>query len=143
MEEISFFIEDIDFVFDSGNIISKWINNSILEEDQKYSKINIVFCSDQYLLLINKQYLNHDYYTDIITFPYHKSNQNSPIEGDIFISIPRIEENANEYFTNFTDELHRVIIHGVLHLIGYNDISENDKALMKQKEDYYLSKRNF
>lgn len=115
--------------------IANWIKETITSEGKTPGDISFIFCSDDYLLEINKQYLNHDYFTDIITFDYVENNL---ISGDIFISCDRVKENALEYKTGFTDELSRVIIHGVLHLLGYKDKSEKDKLLMTQKEDFYL-----
>ena len=101
--------------------------------------INIIFCSDDYLYEMNKIYLNHDYYTDVITFPYNIGNK---IEGDIFISIDRVKDNAQIYSTTFDNELSRVIIHGILHLIGFNDKSEEEQKQMREQEDICLKKLN-
>jgi rRNA maturation RNase YbeY len=103
--------------------------------------LSFVFCSDAYLLEINKQYLNHDTFTDIVTFD--SSEDEDVIAGDIFISVERIRENASKFSVSEKDELNRVIIHGVLHLCGYYDKKKEDKALMTEKEDYYLSTRAF
>lgn len=100
--------------------------------------LSYIFCSDKYLQEINNQYLKHRTFTDIITFNY---GAEEGIEGDIFISINRVKENANKFKSDFDTELHRVIIHGVLHLIGYNDKTKTEKALMREKEDTYLSLR--
>jgi len=100
----------------------------------------VVLCSDAYLLAINQQYLHHDTYTDIVTFD--NSGRGDTIEGDIFISIDRVAENARKFAVPERDELHRVIIHGILHLCGYGDKKKADKALMTGKEDFYLSRRN-
>lgn len=102
-------------------------------------QINVIFCSDQYLLQLNKGYLKHDYFTDILTFDL--SEGAGPLEGDLFISIPRIRENAKLLKVDFSQELHRVIVHGVLHLMGYSDKKSADKARMREKEDAYLSLR--
>lgn len=101
-------------------------------------ELNFIFCSDEYLLSINQEYLNHDTFTDIITFD--NSDTAKVISGDIFISIPRVKENASNLGVEEPEELRRVIIHGVLHLAGYFDKSKTDKALMTEKEDYYLSR---
>lgn len=101
--------------------------------------INIIFCSDNYILDVNVKYLQHDYFTDIITFDYCEGNI---LSGDLFISIDSVRENALEYCTDFNEELHRVIVHGVLHLIGYDDHSEQEKKVMREKEDYYLNLRS-
>ena len=118
--------------------VNKWIENSILSEKKKAGEISFIFCSDEYLLKINKEHLDHDYYTDVITFDYVVDDE---ISGDIFISIDRIEENAKEYNVSFKDELNRIMIHGVLHLLGYKDKEKDEKELMTKKEDEYLSKR--
>lgn len=102
------------------------------------TSVNYIFCSDDYLREINIQYLKHKTYTDIVTFNYGTTDQ---IEGDIFISVDRVKENAQKFNTELETELHRVIIHGVLHLIGYSDKSKTEKALMREKEDTYLSLR--
>lgn len=115
--------------------ITNWIKETIASEGKSTGDISFIFCSDNYLLGVNKQYLNHDYFTDIITFDYV---ENQVISGDIFISCDRVQENALEYKTGFYNELTRIIIHGILHLLGYEDKSENDKLLMTKKEDFYL-----
>jgi rRNA maturation RNase YbeY len=98
--------------------------------------ISIVFCSDDYLKVINLKYLNHDYYTDVITFDYSENNR---ISGDLFISIDRVNENAGLNNINFIQELYRVIIHGVLHLCGYNDKTVKEKKEIREKEDFFLN----
>ncbi|HEY3369263.1 MAG TPA: rRNA maturation RNase YbeY [Prolixibacteraceae bacterium] len=115
--------------------ITNWIKETIVSEEKSPGEISFIFCSDNYLLEVNKQYLNHDYFTDIITFDYVENNV---ISGDIFISIERVKENGREFNTGFENELFRIIIHGVLHLLGYKDKNKKDKLLMTQKEDFYL-----
>lgn len=115
--------------------ITRWIKETITSEGKTLGDISFIFCSDTYLLEVNKQYLNHDYFTDIITFDYVEGNL---ISGDIFISCDRVRENAAEFKTGFENELFRIIIHGVLHLLGYKDKSKKDKLLMTAKEDLYL-----
>lgn len=115
--------------------ITRWIKETITSEGKTLGDISFIFCSDTYLLEVNKQYLNHDYFTDIITFDYVEGNL---ISGDIFISCDRVKENAAEFKTGFDNELFRIIIHGVLHLLGYKDKSKKDKLLMTEKEDLYL-----
>lgn len=132
---INFFFEDIEEINLPSNV-DIWLKNTISNESKKMGKINYIFCSDDYLLEINKQYLEHNYYTDIITFDYVK---NSIISGDIFVSLPRILENSSLYSISFNDELKRVLIHGVLHLCGYKDKTDEQKINMRQKEDYYLN----
>jgi len=115
--------------------INSWIKETVISEGKTLGDISFIFCSDEYLLEVNKQYLNHDYFTDIITFDYVENNV---ISGDIFISCDRVKENASEFKTGFENELSRILIHGVLHLLGYKDKSKKDKLLMTQKEDFYL-----
>jgi len=138
---INFFNEDITFNLKHKGLVRTWIKSTIISENHRLKLLNFIFCSDAYLLNINKQYLNHDTYTDIITFD--NSDVELEIAGDIFISVERVRENAKELGLNDTDELHRVIIHGTLHLLGYSDKSKSSKAQMTDKEDLYLSKRAF
>ena len=134
---LNYYFEEVkDFPISQN--IDKWIENTILSEKKKAGEISFIFCSDDYLLEINKEHLNHDYYTDVITFDYVVDDE---ISGDIFISIDRIKENAKEFTVSFTDELNRIMIHGVLHLLGYKDKEKDEKELMTKKEDEYLSKR--
>jgi probable rRNA maturation factor len=134
-EAINFYSEEIDIVFPDQEKTSAWIKSAILQEGKKLETLNFIFCSDTYLHKINLEYLNHDTLTDVITFPYSNVN----IEGDIFISIDRIKENAKYFNVSFDDELNRVIIHGVLHLMGYKDKNTDDKHQMTLKENLYLS----
>ena len=134
-EVIQFHFEDIDFDFSHEDLIRQWIIHTISQEQKNLGNLNFIFCTDPYLHKINIEYLDHDTFTDIITFPYSEEK----IEGDIFISIDRIHENAKTFGVSFTDELHRVIIHGVLHLIGYGDKSPEEKKQMTAKEDQYLT----
>ena len=101
-----------------------------------FGDISIIFCSDNYILDINQRFLQHDYFTDIITFDYSEGRR---ISGDLFISVDSVRENAVEYGTEFSDELHRVIVHGILHLIGYDDHTDEEIKEMRAKENYYLS----
>lgn len=137
---IYFFEEDISFTLKDKTAVRNWINAAITSENHILKELNFIFCSDNYLLEINKQYLNHDTFTDIITFD--NSEEEGNIIGDIFISIDRIRENAKAFKVSFIDELHRVVIHGTLHLLGYPDKKKEEKALMTSKEDFYLAKRN-
>jgi len=141
MPAISFFEEDIPFKLKNKAHIRQWITDTIIAEGYKLKELTYIFCSDEYLLQINQQYLDHDTYTDIITFD--NSEEERKIIGDIFISIDRIRENASKFNVSETDELHRVIIHGALHLLGYKDKSAGDKEKMTEKEDFYLNRRNF
>lgn len=132
---VSFFSEDTNFQFDeSQKKVIAWLDQTFKTENVNASALNYIFCSDDYLLEINKQHLDHDYYTDIITFTL----ETDPIESDIFISIDRVKENAQALKVSFEEELYRVMIHGVLHLCGYHDHSEQEKGQMRQKENYYL-----
>jgi rRNA maturation RNase YbeY len=137
MDKINFFYEDTSFEVRNKEGLVLWILEVITSEDYLVSQINYVFCSDEYLLQINIDYLKHDYYTDIITFD--NSEEEGTIESDIFISIDRIEDNAQDQGISFEQELHRVIIHGVLHLVGYNDKTPDEKNTMREKENAYLS----
>lgn len=123
---------ETDFQLENETQFSDWISRVILSENKKEGDINYIFCDDEYILEINKQYLDHDYYTDIISFDYSVGNE---LNGDIFVSIDRIKENATDFNATFDDELKRVIIHGILHYCGYKDKSEEDEALMRSKED--------
>ena len=136
---IHFFSEEISFTLDEEKQTISWIENILYQEKQVSKSINYIFCSDDYLLKINKDYLNHDTLTDIITFD--NSEEEGKIEADIFISIDRVKENSHSLDKKFDEELHRVIIHGLLHLAGYNDKTEDDKAEMRKKEDACLSLR--
>lgn len=134
---INFFKEDVSIGRFNQTVLKKWIDSAVKEEGFKTGEISFIFCSDQYLLEINKQYLDHHYFTDVITFDYVDGKD---ISGDIFISIDRIKENAVEYGVSFQQELERVVIHGVLHLIGYDDKDDVSQLVMTQKEDEYLEK---
>ncbi len=138
---VFFFEEDTRFKPKNKSALRQWIKDTAVAEGYRLKELNYIFCSDNYLIGINQQYLNHDTYTDIITFD--NSEKEKTIVGDIFISIDRIRDNAMKFNTGETDELHRVIIHGALHLLGYTDKTKSAKTLMTQKEDYYLSRRNF
>lgn len=117
--------------------VSTWIKQSVAEETKSIGDISIVLCSDDYILETNRQYLQHDYFTDIITFDY---SENENLSGDLLISIHTVKNNSTTYEVSFHDELRRVIIHGVLHLCGYKDRSKKDAKLMREKENYYLAK---
>ncbi|NBV07796.1 MAG: rRNA maturation RNase YbeY [Flavobacteriia bacterium] len=115
----------------------KTIPSLLAEENKEEGEISLVFCTDEELLQVNKDHLNHDFYTDIITFDYCEGNT---ISGDLFISTERVAANATEFGVDFEEELARVVFHGLLHLSGYNDKSEEDKAIMRSKENHYLNK---
>jgi len=133
-ESIIFHSEDIEFELDQQEQTKRWITEVIERENGKLHFLNYIFCSDAYLLKLNQDYLQHDTLTDIITFPYRED----VIESDIFISIERVKENADLLNTSFREELMRVIIHGVLHLLGFPDKTKEEKELMRKKEDEVL-----
>ena len=135
-DKVIYNVEDIDFQLISQNSLSVWIEKTIESEGATLGAVSYIFCSDDYLHQMNVEYLNHDTLTDVITFPYN----DNPIEGDIFISIDRVKDNAQDLAVAFDDELHRVMIHGVLHLCGYSDETDEQEAEMRQKEDEYLKK---
>lgn len=142
LKDIQFFSEDIDFTLKEKQKVRQWIGATIKAEGfRRVGELSFVLCSDAYLLEINKQYLDHDTFTDIVTFD--SSEDEGVIAGDIFISVERTMENAKKFNVSERDELHRVIIHGILHLCGYYDKKKEDKTLMTEKEDYYLAKREF
>ena len=135
---VSFFTEDLTFPFKEKRLTSRWLKLVAEREGKRLGDVSVIFCSDNYILNINIKYLQHDYFTDIITFDYCEGNR---LSGDLFISIDSVRENAAFYGTQFADELNRVIVHGLLHLIGYDDHSDADIAVMRSKENYYLSQR--
>lgn len=137
---ISFHNEEIKFNLKDKTVLKKWITSTIERKKQRAGEINFIFCSDEHLLGINKQYLNHDTYTDIVTFDYSKDGKKESVSGDIFISIDRVKENAKKFSKSFEEELHRVIIHGVLHLLGYKDKTKSAKEEMRKAEDTCLKK---
>lgn len=116
--------------------LKKFVENICKREGKRVQSINFIFCSDEYLRAINKSYLKHDYYTDIITFQF--SNDGEPIKGEIYISVDRIRENAMSFKESRKREVHRVIIHGALHLCGYKDKLNGEKKMMREREDFYL-----
>ena len=135
---IRYFQEDIRFELKQKMLNNRWLKMVAGSEMRRLGAINIIFCSDNYILDVNMKYLQHDYFTDIITFDYCEKDV---LSGDLFISIDSVRENAQFYGTEFADELNRVMVHGLLHLIGYDDHSEADNAVMRQKENYYLEMR--
>ncbi|HET6227242.1 MAG TPA: rRNA maturation RNase YbeY [Bacteroidia bacterium] len=137
---IHFHTEDINFTLKKKTQLKKWIVQTIESKKRTEGDINFIFCSDAYLLTINQQYLKHNTYTDIITFDYSKESKNLPISGDIFISIERINENAEKFSKTAEEELYRVIIHGVLHLLGYADKTKAAKEEMTLQENKCLKK---
>lgn len=133
---IEFFSENIEFEIANPKRIEEWVAATVLAEGKLVGAITYIFCSDEYLLKVNQEHLKHDFYTDIITFDY---TENDLISGDLFISIDRVSENAQELKIPFEHELHRVMIHGVLHLLGFKDKTKKHKTEMTAKEDFYLA----
>jgi len=121
----------------NSDAISLWLTNVIKEEGQQLGELVYVLCKDEYLLEKNIQFLDHNTLTDIITFDYCKGEI---VNGDILISTERVEENSKTYKVNYLTELHRVMVHGLLHLLGYKDKNEKDAKTMREKENYYLNK---
>lgn len=136
MASIYFFSEEIDFKITRKGIIRSWIKKVIEKENRTLTGLNFIFCSDRYLSELNRQYLQKDYLTDIITFNHSDSES---LQGDVYISISRVKENADEFKKPFESELSRVMIHGVLHLLGFEDGSDKEKQLMRKKEEASLS----
>lgn len=140
-ERIFFFNEDTTYQLRQRKDIRYWLSKVARKEKHSIIELNYIFCSDEHLLQINNDYLKHDYYTDIITFD--NSEKKGSIEGDIFISIDRVRENAASQKSSIKDELHRVMVHGLLHLTGYKDKTAAEKETMRKKEDSSLSLRAF
>jgi probable rRNA maturation factor len=137
MPGVNFYNQDISFKLPHPRKTTLWIKSVIRKEGFGLNQVNYIFCSDEHLRKMNIQYLNHKTYTDIITFD--NSDEEGEIEGDIFISIERIEDNSKKLKTHFREELLRVLIHGILHLAGYSDKSPRKKAEMRRKENEYLA----
>ena len=137
MKNIYFFCEDIQYTLKLKTKVRNWISTVIEQNNKELLNINYIFTSDSHLLHINKEYLNHNTYTDIITFD--QSADENTIEADIYISIDRIKQNAKTLNQSFQKELHRVMIHGVLHLLGLNDKTEIEKQEMRKNENHYLA----
>lgn len=135
---VRFYFEDTDFVFRQRKLTADWLKMVAGSEIKTLGQVSVIFCSDNYLLEINRKYLSHDYFTDIITFDYCEGDV---LSGDLFISIDTVKDNAEFYKSGFEQELNRVIVHGLLHLIGYDDHTEEQKKQMRAKENYYLSLR--
>ena len=135
---VTYFTQDIPFTFKGRRLTSRWLKTVAEGEGKQLGDISIIFCSDNYLLDVNKKYLQHNYYTDIITFDYCEGNR---LSGDLFISVDSVRLNAAEYGSSFEDELNRVIVHGLLHLMGYDDHSDEDITQMRAKENACLQLR--
>ncbi|HZJ36082.1 MAG TPA: rRNA maturation RNase YbeY [Gillisia sp.] len=129
--KINFYSEN-EFILEETNRYAKWIEQVIASENMKLEEINYIFCDDEYMLKLNVEFLNHDTYTDIITF---NNNVGTILQGDIFISTERVKDNAETFGVNFEEELRRVLSHGILHLCGYNDKTEEDSLVMREKEE--------
>jgi rRNA maturation RNase YbeY len=130
------FFSETKFKLSQKRPIKKWLGEITKQENKKIGEVSIIFYNDEQLLALNKQYLNHDTFTDIITFDY---SEEGFLHGDIYISIERVKENAKQFNCTFEEELRRVMVHGVLHLCGYKDKKNVDKQMMKQKEEYALT----
>lgn len=126
---------ETDFSLEDEDRLATWISSVITSEGFTEEEINYIFCDDEYLFKLNVEFLDHDTLTDIISFDY---SIGKIIQGDIFISVERVKENAEDFNVEFLNELHRVMVHGVLHYCGYKDKSETDESLMRSKEDFYL-----
>ncbi|MBQ6253973.1 MAG: rRNA maturation RNase YbeY [Bacteroidales bacterium] len=136
---IRYFNEGVQFTLKDKLANNRWLKLVAGSEVRSIGDINIIFCSDNYILDVNLRYLGHDYFTDIITFDYCEGKK---LSGDLFISVDSVRENAIEYGVEFEEEIHRVMVHGLLHLIGYDDHTPEDERLIHDKEDYYLKLRN-
>ncbi len=136
LDLIEFFSEQVVFELPNADVVRLWIYETIQSEKQELTGINFIFCSDEYLYQMNMEYLQHDTYTDVITFPYSET----AVEGDIFISLDRVNDNAFYLKVGKMHELHRVIIHGVLHLLGYRDGTDQEEKQMRERENHYLAK---
>lgn len=141
LRNIRFFSEDLVFNLKNKKRLRTWLRNAVITEGYKLKEINFIFCSDAYLLSINQEYLKHDTLTDIITFD--NSEEEKKIVGDIFISLERVRENALYFKVSEENEIHRVMIHGTLHLLGYSDKGKDAKLLMTARENYHLEKLDF
>ena len=133
-QQINFFFEDVNFTLLDESLLTAWLLRAAEDEGRSVSEITYIFCSDEHLRKINIEFLDHDYYTDVITFPYDGNS----IHGDVFISSDRVRENAEVAGVSFERELSRVMVHGLLHLAGYDDKSPDDKRRMTEREDFHL-----
>jgi probable rRNA maturation factor len=137
MGKINIYFEEISMLALPKRKMYGFIFDILAMENSKCGTINFIFCNDSYLLKINNEFLKHDFYTDIITFDY---SENKIISGDLFLSLDRIKENAILYKISLMDEILRVMVHGILHMVGYNDKTRNERKMMKEKENFYLEK---
>lgn len=139
---IEFIVEDVpDFFLHDAEDLVAWVERVAVVHEYRIAQLTFIFCSDDYLHRLNVEYLSHDTLTDIITFD--NADDADVLEGDIFISVERVQDNARDLGISFRDELHRVMIHGVLHLLGYHDKDLLSQTAMRRKEDYCLSLRTF
>ena len=127
---------ETDFLIENEERLASWISEVITSEGFKEDEINYIFCDDEYLFELNVEFLDHDTLTDIISFDY---SIGKIIQGDIFISIERVRENASDFNVSFLEELHRVMVHGILHYCGYKDKTDSEESLMREKENHYLN----
>lgn len=127
---------EIDFKLDNYTLLNEWISNVITSEGFEVGEVHYIFCDDEFLHKLNVEFLNHDTLTDVISFDYRMGNQ---INGEIFISVERVQDNAKDFNNSFEEELHRVMIHGILHFCGYKDKTDEEEALMRIKENEALS----
>ena len=132
--QIKFFCQNISFSIKKKNAVETWMLSAIRKEKKQAEEISFIFCNDKFLLALNKKFLKHNTLTDIITFQYPSER----LSAEIYISIPRVKENAKKFEVSFENELHRVMIHGILHLCGYADKSPAKKIIMRKREDLYL-----
>lgn len=135
-----FYSEDREYRLTKKADVREWLQQAVIDHEREMREVNYIFCSDHYLHRINKRFLRHDDYTDIITFDYAEDER---LRADVYISIDRARENASTFDVAVPDEIHRLLIHGLLHLLGYTDKTDEDKSIMSAKEDYYLSLRKF
>tara|TARA_B110000014_G_scaffold211584_1_gene163771 strand:- start:414 stop:833 length:420 start_codon:yes stop_codon:yes gene_type:complete len=133
---VYFHNEGVSLIFKNKKAVSSWLSSVIKSFRKEVGTLNFIFCTDEYLLTINKSYLNHNHYTDIITFDYCEENK---VSGDLFISIERVKEYSLKNNIEFNNEIHRVIVHGVLHLCGLNDKTEREKEKMRAQENKFLA----
>lgn len=139
--EFFFFKHEVKFVFRQKEQRIAWLSKVLKQEQRKLGTLNFIFTNDRNILQVNKNFLNHDYYTDIITFPMEIPGL--PDGGEIYISIDRVSDNARQLGLSFNEELDRVLVHGILHLCGYKDKTKSQEKEMRALEDKYLSKRGF
>src|SRR6476646_4466376 len=137
INSVHFYFEKVDLSLKERGSLKGFINTLIVKEKRKLNNLNYIFCSDKVLLRINRKYLGHNFYTDVVTF--NLSSSPKEILADIYISVDRIKENSKSFQIPIKEELHRVMFHGLLHLCGYNDKTEHQKGLMKKMEDFYLT----